>query len=182
MAGCLPNNKTLTPFIFMKQNHFFVALTGLVLLVFSGCSNPDSKYAMVEGTVTYNGVPLAEATVSFQATAMDGESASGTTDASGRFRLTSIGAVGSGRGALPGDYRVTVEKRELPPPDPDQVAYEQGDIDYSELQRRQSARSYASSAAPKSVIPEKYAAGSSYGLVATVTAGRNSPKFELTDE
>ena len=169
----------------MQHNLFFAgSLTALLLLILSGCSNPDSKYSMVEGTVTFNGQPLSEATVSFQPVSSEGEAASGLTDASGKFTLTSAGATGGGRGALPGEYKVTVKKLEVAPPDPDEAAHARGEISYDELQSRISAKgTYGQKVAPsKSLLPAKYGLPSSTDLKATVQAGKNAPfTFELTD-
>lgn len=135
---------------------------------------------MIEGTITYKGEPVSGAIVSFQPSTSEGESASGRTDVSGKFTLTSSHAADGGRGALPGDYVITVVRRETPPPDPDEEAYNKGEIDYSTLQARQNARPPA--APLKSLIPEKYAKGSSSGLKATVVKGKNPPlTFELVD-
>jgi len=171
----------------MKHIHFFaIAFAGLFILISIGCANPDARYSMVEGTVTFNGEPVAGATVSFQPVSPDGESASGMTNASGRFTLTSGGAARPGSGALPGDYRVTIIKREPPPPDPDYEAYERGDIDYNELQERMRRRdalgSGAPSALPRNVLPARFASPGTSGLDATVVSGRNPPiTFDLTD-
>jgi len=170
----------------MQYNKIFASIfVGLCVLILSGCNNPDSKYSMVEGTITYNGEAVAEATVSFQPVSPDGESASGVTDATGRFTLTSVGATTGGRGALPGEYRVTITKWEATPPDPDEEAYSQGQITYEQLQARLSARATrgSSSVTTRSLIPERYRTASGSGLTATVTTGRNTPfNFELTDD
>lgn len=139
---------------------------------------------MVTGTVTYKGQPLGEATVSFQPVSSEGEPASGLTDASGNFTLTSAGANDGGRGALPGDYVVSVKKYEAAPPDPDEAAYNKGEIDYNELQSRISAKGPQGQkvTASKSLLPTKYESPSSSGLTATVKAGKNEPfKFDLVD-
>ena len=160
-----------------------MALAILLIPVFTGCSNPDSKYSKVEGIITYNGAPVAEATISFMSTSSDSESASGITGADGKFMLTSVQAVAGGSGAMPGDYTVTITKREAAPTDPDQDAYDRGEIDYNELQSRQSRRdSYASRPVPKSLIPVKYGSPATSGLTATVKSGKNEPfNFDLTD-
>ena len=167
----------------MMQYKFFA--TALLILVLTGCSNPDSRYSMVEGTIIYNGAPVEGATVNFQTVSPDGESASGRTDVNGKFTLTSVSAVDGGRGALPGDYQVIVTKREVAPPDPDQAAHDRGEIDYDELQSRMSRRNpYGSGGAspPKHLLPEKYATTATSGLSATVKAGKNDPfNFELVD-
>ena len=135
---------------------------------------------MVEGTITYKGESVAGAIVSFQPSSSEGESASGTTDANGKFTLTSSHAIDGGRGALPGDYVVTVIKRETPPPDLDEEAYNNNEIDYNTLQARQNARPPAPPL--KSLIPEKYATGSGSTLTATVVTGKNPPfVFDLVD-
>jgi hypothetical protein len=71
-----------------------------------GCGGPVA----VEGTVTFEGQPLEEATVLFHPT--DGSAgASALTDAKGAFRL-----IGTQKdGIAPGEYRVTVSKKEFPP-------------------------------------------------------------------
>jgi len=167
----------------MQYNSFFATtLTVLLVLVLAGCSDPDARYSKVEGTITYNGAPLADATVSFAPTSSEGEYASGLTDASGKFMLTSAGAIDGGRGALPGDYTVTVSKMEAAV-DKDQEDLDSGKITYDEYQAKMAARgSYASAPAAKSLIPQKYGSGSSSGLTATVEKGKNQPfVFDLVD-
>ena len=170
----------------MQHNKFFVtALIGLLICALSGCRNSDSRYSKVEGSITYNGAMVEGATVSFVAVDATGESASGTTDANGRYTLTSIQAKDGGRGALPGDYLVTVSKREMPPPDADQAAYDKGEITYDELQSRLAAKSGGSPSrgpAAKDLLPEKYRSATTSGFKAKVVKGKNEPiNFELTD-
>ena len=166
---------------------FAAALTALFVLVLTGCSDPDKKYVKVEGTITYKGEPVAKATVKFQTTTPDGESASGMTDENGKYLLTSTQASGGQRGVLPGDYGVLVQKRESAPPDPDQEAFDREEIDYNELQARQARKAAEASKnppppPPKSLIPEKYATPNTSVLKATVKPGKNDPfDFELVD-
>jgi len=172
----------------MKHNNFFAtALVGLLILVLTGCGNPDNRYSRIEGTITYNGAAVEGATVSFQAVDPAGESASGLTDANGRFTLTSVQAKDGGRGALPGDYLVTVSKREMPPPDPDQAAFDAGEITYDELQSRLAAKGAGSTVRDgppsRDLLPAKYRSAATSGLKATVVSGRNAPvDFDLTDD
>jgi len=170
----------------MQYNNFFAAiLAALFVTVLTGCSNPDSKYSYVQGTITYNGEAVAEASVSFQPVSPEGESASGVTDANGKFTLTSVGAVDGGRGAMPGEYRVVVTKWEPTPPDPDEEAHRRGEITYDQLQERLAVKASrgSSGVVTKSLIPEKYRTASGSGLTATVVKGKNPPfEFNLTDE
>jgi len=169
----------------MQHNSFFaMALSALLVLGLVGCSDPDSRYSRVEGTVTYNGQLVDGATIRFQSVDPEGESASGTTDAGGKFTLTSTGAKDGGRGALPGEYTVLVIKYEQAPPDPDQEAHDRGEIDYNELQARQSRRppGASSGAVSKSLVPAKYGTPRTSDLTATVKPGKNEPfSFELVD-
>ena len=169
----------------MRQFHSFLAATlaGVLMLATLGCSNPDSKYAKVEGTVTYKQQPVAEATVTFVSTDSSGESAAGRTDSSGQFTLTSSQAVKGGAGIVPGEYRVVVSKRSASPPDPDEEAHRQGKIDYDELQKRKSAKdSSLSTDRTKELLPAKYGRASSTDLTATVEKGKkNTFTFDLLD-
>ncbi|MEX2172764.1 MAG: carboxypeptidase-like regulatory domain-containing protein [Pirellulaceae bacterium] len=75
-----------------------------------GCGSPalDGTVA-VNGTVTYKGQPVEGATVMFMPDG-DRRAASGMTDASGRFQLTTLTPED---GAMPGNYKVTVSKTEI---------------------------------------------------------------------
>jgi len=82
------------------------ALVPLVLLVVPGCGG-KGKPVRVNGSVTLDGKPLAGATVTFvPAGAARGRMAGGITDGDGQFRLTTFA---EGDGALPGEYKVTVD-------------------------------------------------------------------------
>lgn len=168
----------------MQHTNFLsVSLIGFFLLGLTGCSDPDSKYAKVGGTITYNGEPVEGATVTFQSTAAGGESASGSTDAAGKYSVTSVYAVQGGAGVLPGDYTVTIAKRSRPV-DPDEEAHRKGEITYDELQQRKAARPPMASGAGRSehLLPRKYTVASESGLKATVQQGKNpSFDFDLTD-
>jgi hypothetical protein len=61
----------------------------------------------VEGIVTLDGKPLPWATVTFVSAEEGRRPASGVTDADGAFELTTFD---TGDGALPGSYRVTINK------------------------------------------------------------------------
>ncbi len=61
------------------------------------------RMAKVSGTVTFNGVPIADATVTF--VPEKGRVATGVTDKQGRFTMTTFE---KNDGALPGQYRVAI--------------------------------------------------------------------------
>ena len=152
----------------MQHNQFFtIAFIGLFILVSIGCGNTDNRYAKVEGTISYKGGLVDGATVTFLPVAEGGEPASGKTDVNGRFSLTSAQAIEGGRGVLPGEYLVTVSKREPPPPIPEGAV--------------------SSSSAPpapraKELLPAKYLQPGTSDLRATVNPGKNDPfNFELAD-
>jgi hypothetical protein len=76
----------------------------LSLVAGAGCSR--GKPVRVHGSVTLDDKPLAGATVVFQPVENTGRSAGGLTDTLGNFDLTTFR---TGDGALPGEYRVTVD-------------------------------------------------------------------------
>lgn len=98
---------------------WFSAATVLVWAAGCGTKGPDVQF--VEGRVTLNGTPLANATVGYTSAEATGlPPAYGVTDESGVYRLTSIGGR-HGRGAVVGTFVVTVmkyESEEVPENDP----------------------------------------------------------------
>lgn len=84
-----------------------LVITGLVLTVFvAGCGKPAADLpdlAPVTGTVTMNGEPLANASVEF--ISANGQVASGTTDAGGKYELV---YVGGNKGAELGENTVRI--------------------------------------------------------------------------
>lgn len=93
--------------------HLYVVVFAWGVLATIGCRNPGtSPTAKAGGTVSYRGQPLAEVVVTF--TPEQGRPAVGTTDAAGRFILSTYRR---GDGAVPGRHQVTVNLwfREPPP-------------------------------------------------------------------
>ncbi|PQO36442.1 carboxypeptidase-like regulatory domain-containing protein [Blastopirellula marina] len=76
----------------------------LVAFLFAGCGG--NALQPLQGTVTLDGQPLADAAVSFSPVA-GGRPASGKTDADGKFTLASFTA---GDGLPVGSYKVTIVK------------------------------------------------------------------------
>ena len=84
-----------------------VALLGVVLI---GCGGRGTT--PVRGVVTLEGTPVAGATVLFMPDGQGGgRPASGFTSSDGTFRLTTYKP---DDGALPGEYRVLIQKTEAP--------------------------------------------------------------------
>ena len=167
----------------MQYKDFFtVVFLGFFILVSVGC-NPDSRFVKVEGTVTYNGAAIEGAQVAFQPVPPDGVQASGDTDATGKFTLTSVGAESGGTGALPGEYIVRIWKEQVTnTPDPDEELQKQGKITYEELQRRMATKGPNAGTKVERVdlLPKKYK-GHDSPLKVTVNKGSRTHNFELSD-
>ena len=155
----------------MRNILLFTAI--FTTMVLTGCSNKLAT-VMVTGTITYEGEPLADASISFSpVTEGQGHPAYGTTDSSGKYVLqTILGAVGAG--TTPGEYMVTITKLEKPKP-------------AQEVRTDSSGRpiATASSMGPpprlKSLIPDRYSSVDTSELTATVEQKRNNViNFALT--
>lgn len=145
---------------------FVASFAVLLVAAVAGCgrggSQRDVKTYPVSGKVTYNGTPVADATVTFVGS--EGHSAVGKTDADGVYHLMTFQP---GDGAVPGEYQVTVVKREQTGPPPSEESDEDDE---------------AIVPPPKSLLPEKYASRDTSGLKATVKKGSNTNvDFALTD-
>jgi len=151
-----------------------------VLLSMSGCGGVDAEFRPVSGTVTYGGAPLEGASVFFVPLNETGIAATGATDASGKYSLTSTTAKRFGSGAKPGQYRVRITKSE-DTVNPDQEAFDKGEITYEELQERKARRGpYGGGIVAKDLIPSKYGNPLTSGLQATVEDKKsNEINFDL---
>ena len=158
---------------------FIVAFLTLGVACFVGCGSKDKDHRKVSGTVTMNGAPLEGATLTFYPQEPSGDSGGGKTGADGTFTITSSRASEGGTGLLPGEYRVTVTKfEELS--DPDQEAYDKGEITYEELQERKAkAGAYAKVEVPELLTPPKYQRDDTTPLTATVTDDPKKNVFEF---
>ena len=125
-----------------------------MLVMLAGCGGP--KLLPVSGVVTLDGQPVAEAGVMFLPVEK-GQATGGTTDATGKFELATTNRIG----VAPGQYRVTVTKREVAG---------RGMFDTTQ------------SKSPKVqwLVPEKYGNVSTSGLEATVSAENRQFTFALT--
>ena len=135
----------------------------LALIGVAGCGARDTGPAMipVTGEVSFNGHPVSGADVSFLPSkgASDAAPAQAVTDEAGRFEVVSVFDRGrtTRAGMTSGHYTVTVTQLE------------------------QSPATANLSRPPKNLLPAKYAAAVSSGLVAEVTPdGKNHFAFELS--
>lgn len=110
----------------------FVAMLAAFGLALPGCGPKYPETFPVSGTVTLDGKPVAGAAVVF--TPEEGHQATGTTDDSGRFELSTFQL---GDGALPGPHRVTVAKTTTDPDEEEKVVFiipqKYGNLQTSEL-------------------------------------------------
>jgi hypothetical protein len=152
----------------VRKAVFAAILAGLVIAGVVGCQpqGATERTYPVTGTVTLNNQPLADATVTFHPIS-GGKVAVGKTDASGKFTLTTAGTGQSG--AIPGRYKVTVQKFESQ----EQPAAAPASGEYVE------APADTTPAPSKNVLPEKYADPNTSGFEAEVKAGENSFTFNL---
>ena len=129
-----------------------VALSVLVT-GFAGCGGVDQPATSpASGTLTLDGVPLADATVTFwEATAPT--AGSGKTDAQGKFTITTFEA---GDGAIIGEHSVLVSKDESTAVLMPSISAEGGDTDYEKMSQGADAYRAAADKKVESVIPQKY--------------------------
>ena len=168
------------------------ALASLMLLASVGCGE-SLPTLPVTGTVKYQGKPVDGAAVVFLDMKPGGKSSVGTTDSQGNFSLqTSMGGGKMAKGALPGDYVVTVSKAP-----PTQAATTEGgdappagspQMPSADKMRgsgdTQNASAYMpmSGQGPSSELPLKYSDPSQSDLKKTVAKGdKNHFDLELTD-
>jgi hypothetical protein len=151
------------------------ALVSLGGVLLAGCGGSSTINTVpVSGTVTNNGAPLEGADVIFHPTTESGQSASGRTDAQGKFTLrTYVSPSENPEGAIPGDYTVTVTK----------VESSSAGMTPEQMMEKMAAGGGPKSApnfAAKSAIPEQYRDPQKSGLTAKVPEGGvEDLKFDL---
>jgi hypothetical protein len=149
-----------------------VALTLVsVSLVLAGCGGPSRpEMSPVSGTVLFQGKPLAGAEVVFRNDAAP-RFASGTTDAQGKFRLTTYENFD---GATIGEYKVTVTKSQI-------NEAMTGNVDEPSANYGAAMAAAASGKIEtKNEVPSKYATAETSDLTAKVTKeGPNEFQFKL---
>lgn len=133
----------------------------LLLVAGLGCSQRGPRVEYVEGIVTLDGAPVAEALVRYVPVAADGVSANGFTDASGKYTLTAGIGEKIGQGAVAGEYKVLVNK------------YETSHSEDTGPKKDIGGGMPSTQIHSKNHLPEKYDSIGTSGLTATVNAGKN---------
>jgi hypothetical protein len=144
-----------------------------------GCSQSDRPATYPgQGSVTYQGKPVAGASVSFLAPGSP-RFAVGTTDAAGQFRLTTFEP---DDGAIPGTHVVTVRKIAVQP-GPSYEVPSDGTTDSAAIDRAMQEAALRVEAAEKagSGLPAKYADHNTSDLRLEVVPGENNFQIELKD-
>jgi hypothetical protein len=147
-----------------------ILISGVFTLLFAGCGGPSLKPA--SGTVTYKGAPVEGASVVFSP--VKGPLGNGTTDASGKYTISTEGKPG----AMLGKHEVMISKFTSPTTVPGGGTSPQDMINAAKAKGDKGKTASGS----KSAIPTKYSTPKS-GLTAEVTAdtAKNVFDFTLTD-
>jgi hypothetical protein len=146
----------------MRLADWSFTLAALAIIPLGGCSGEKvdlPSRAKVTGVVTHNGSPVEGADVTFVPTGHK-HAASGRTDATGTYTLMTFEA---GDGAVPGDYKVIVSKTKV-----------MSDAAPASDDAVQTVRQQV-------LLPLKYAAAETSGLVASVKEGTDN-KFDFALE
>ena len=143
----------------------FVSLL-FVAVLFVGCSG-GLETQQIEGTVLFEGSPVADALVGFSPKG-GGIPAYGRTDAQGVYKITSAQGGKQDAGAVPGEYIVTISKA-VPIREP--TAQELIDLREKDI---------PINIPEKNALPERYGNTTTSEFTATVVKGKNTFDFELT--
>jgi hypothetical protein len=134
----------------------FCCLAAIALA--AGCNRSGLNLAYVEGVVTLDGAPVADAGVMFMPVdSMLGPPATGVTDSEGRFTLTTANRPG----AVIGEHRVAISKSEA-----------------IVVPQRRGLPLYET----KDHIPAKYGIVETSGLTASVKDDDNNIPFQLSSK
>ncbi|MDR2755978.1 MAG: hypothetical protein LBC20_09750 [Planctomycetaceae bacterium] len=149
--------------IFFQIIVFFITLTWILFII--GCNGSSViKTDVVEGTITYKGVPVTDANISFSPVS-NGSPAYGRTDSQGKYKLqTLLGAVD--QGTTQGEYVVIINKTENIPTGKKEIDPDGKEVDIM---------------VSKSLLPTIYSSATTTPLKATVISGKNVFDFNLVD-
>ena len=129
MAIVLFHHKHEVGYLIMQKSGmagYCVILIAMMVLCLFGCDKSKAiKTDLVEGVITMDGSPLAGATVTFSPVSSDGNLGVGTTDSTGLYKIQTLqGAADAG--TTPGDYIVTVSKKEGKPSGKQEMSESEG--------------------------------------------------------
>ncbi|HVJ84225.1 MAG TPA: DUF6795 domain-containing protein [Caulifigura sp.] len=148
-----------------------LVVSTFICLFQCGCSGESFPEVLpVTGVVTHEGKPVAEATVNLIPTSEKGKSASGVTDADGKFAVkTYMSPTHTPEGAMSGDYLITVQKMLVPEPPAGMTQWE--------------VQAWSEKAGkPRSLLPKKYQSPEKSGLKLTVGTTPPEPlSLDLVD-
>jgi len=136
----------------------------LFMVAIAGCSPKGLRVEYVEGIVTLDGDPVSEATVTFlpKVETPPMEMATGTTDANGAYKLSSVTGKATS-GAVAGEYKVLVTKSTV-----DAGA---GEVEYGAVRPL---------AKYTHLLPAPYRDPQKTPITVTVKKGKNTIPLELT--
>ena len=157
----------------MKSMCFFFLGIAFVSIFLCGCekvNNPDGAIK-VSGEVLVDGQPMKDVSVIFRPITAGVKSATGATDANGKFTLTT-GAATFGTGAMPGEYHALFSKQGFAEDD-------------EKLSSEEQLQKYGETGPPlHNIVPPKYNSEKTSGLAPVLVekGAENHFKFELTTE
>jgi hypothetical protein len=166
----------------MKWWFVIPLLVGFGCLISTGCSGSNRPAtAPVHGVVTFQGKPVAGASVTFLCPGAP-RPAAGMTDETGNYRLTTFA---ENDGAIVGNHVVTVKKlRSAPPASLPTVSPNAGPSEINKAIEAEAAESYRQQRkAEKSgaTLPAKYASRETSDLRKEVVDGENVINLELAN-
>jgi hypothetical protein len=130
----------------------------------TGCGSEGLNLAPAAGKVTYNGQSVAGATIVFIGNGPQVKTAIAVSDTDGNFVLQT----GKAKGAMPGHYRVTIDKTEVEGDSEERVSME--DVVAGKQQPP-----------PRQLVPPRYADPTQTPLACDVKEGENHFTWDLTD-
>ena len=135
----------MLPFVAVVRTALLSTSLTVILMSLLGCSNNQRETAIVRGTVTVDGKPVPNGTVTF-IPEVSGPPATGEINPMGQYTLTTYQA---GDGAVPGRYKIMVMA----------------------LQDNNDRLPEDRSPLPAPIVPQKYLSTSTSGLTGTVEPG-----------
>lgn len=140
-------------------------VVAIAAVVAAGCGKSGPKLHPASGTVTLDGKPLADATVTFVPSA--GRPSDGKTDASGKYAIMTNGQPG----VPEGDYKVAVSKFTAQGEMPVMAPSPQDMVKMYEKKKKGEIE--------KSPVPAKYGRADTSGLSAKVGSDASKNVFDL---